>query len=53
VDAPGEWKFRPNAPAGEPYFDPSTPPRVRVIEPPLTLAAPSSDGTPAEASIAL
>ena len=52
VDGPGKWKFHPSAPAGQPYFDATAAPTVRVIDT-LTLAAPPSDGLPAEASVAL
>ena len=52
VDAPGTWKFHPSAPAGQPYFDATAAPTVRVIDT-VTIAAPPSDGIPAEASVAL
>jgi hypothetical protein len=45
VDAPGSWRFHPNAPAGQPYFDARREPGVRVVDT-LTIAAPPSDGQP-------
>lgn len=38
VDAPGKWRFHPDADPGEPYFDATVPPRVRLVDGPLTIA---------------
>lgn len=38
VDAPGTWRFHPDADPGEPYFDAAVPPQVRLVDGPLTIA---------------
>lgn len=45
VDSPGRWRFRPNAPAGNAFYDATKPPMVRLIERPITLAAPGSSAS--------
>ena len=42
VDDPASWRFHPDAEPGAPYYDPTAAPRVRLIDGPLTLAAPVS-----------
>lgn len=48
VDAPGTWRFHPDADPGEPYFDAAAPPRVRLVDGPLTIAGAHSAAPLAE-----
>lgn len=47
VDAPASWTFHPDAAPGASYYDPAAPPRVRLIDGPLILAAPRTAAAPA------
>jgi hypothetical protein len=50
VDEPGRWRFRPEAEAGTPYFEPEQAPEVRLLDGPIVLAAPASfNSAPQEA----
>ena len=50
LDDVARWRFRPHAEPGHPYYSPKKRPRIRLIEGPIVIAAPSGSSSPPEES---